>query len=69
MESGRVIKGLDVIKENGLSMFQIDGNLAVEALGFERGPEAFHRGVIVAAGLAAHAKSDLVGEQELTEST
>ena len=67
MKSGGVIKGLDVIKEHGLSMLHIDRDLVVEALGLESGPETFHRGVIVTAGLAAHAGGDLVGDQELTE--
>ena len=41
----------------------------MEALGFEGGPEAFHRSVVVAASLAAHAWGDLVGEQKLAEGT
>jgi hypothetical protein len=69
MESGRIIKGLDVIKEHGLSALKIDWDLVVEALGFESGPETFHRSVIVTTSLSAHAGGDLVGEQELAEGT
>ena len=45
MESYRVVKGLDVIKEGGLSLLQVQGNLVVEALSLERGPETLHGGV------------------------
>src|ERR1700675_210133 len=41
----------------------------METLGFEGGPEAFHRGVIVTASLAADAWGDLVGVQKLAEGT
>lgn len=69
MESSRVIEGLDVIKEHGLSLLEVAWDLAMEALGFEGGPKAFHRGVIITASLAAHAWGDLVGEQKLAKST
>jgi len=69
MESYRVVKGLDVIKEGGLSLLQVQGNLVVEALSLERGPETLHGGVIVTASLPAHAGADLAGVQELAEGT
>jgi hypothetical protein len=39
----------------------------METLGYEGDPEAFHRGIIVTASLAAHAWADLGGEQKLAE--
>jgi len=69
MESYRVVECFDVIKEHGLSLLQVAWDLALEALGFEGGPEAFHGGVIVTAGLTAHAWGDLAGEQELAKGT
>jgi len=69
MESNRVIEGLNVIKEHGLSVLKVAWDLALEALGFEGSPEAFHGGVIITASLAAHAWGDLVREQELAKGT
>jgi hypothetical protein len=62
-----VVKGLDVIKEHGLSMLEVGGFLVVEALGLKGGREAFHHGVIITASLPAHAGDDVVEVQKLTE--
>ena len=39
----------------------------VEALGFERGPEAFHRRIIVTTALATRTGEDLMGVEQLAE--
>ena len=67
MESSGVVKGLNVIKEQGLSMLEVERDLAVEALGFKGSPEALHHGVIITASLPAHAGKDLVEVQKLSE--
>ena len=67
MEPRGVVKGLNVIKEHGLSMLEVERDLVVEALGFKGRPEAFHYGVIVTASLPAHAGKDLVEVQKLSE--
>jgi len=67
MEPRGVVKGLNVIKEHGLSMLEVERDLVVEALGFKGRPEAFHDGVIVTASLSAHAGKDLVEVQKLSE--
>jgi hypothetical protein len=68
-ESYRVVKGLDVIKEGGLGLLEVQGDLVVEALSLEGGPEALHGGIIVTASLPAHAGADLAGVQQLAEGT
>jgi hypothetical protein len=67
MEPNGVIKRLNVIKEHGLSMLEVERDLVVEALGFKGSPEAFHHSVIITASLPAHAGDDLVEVQKLTE--
>ena len=69
MESYRVVKGLDVVKEGGLGLLEVKGDLVVEALSLEGGPEALHGSVIVTASLPAHAGADLAGVQQLAEGT
>jgi hypothetical protein len=42
-----VVKGLDIIKEHGLSVLEVKRDLMSKTLGFECGPEAFHSGIVV----------------------
>ena len=69
MESERVVEGLDVIKEGGLSLLQVQGDLVVEALRLKGGPEALHGSVIVTTSLSAHAGADPTGVQETAQGT
>jgi hypothetical protein len=62
-----IIEGFDVIKEHGLGFGTVTRGPILETLGFKRSKEAFHRRVIVAASLAAHAGLDLMGLKHLPE--
>jgi hypothetical protein len=67
MESDRVVKGLNVVKEDGLSLLEVQRDPIEEALGFKGSPEAFHSGVVKTASLSAYAGGELVEVKKLTE--
>ena len=49
-----VIEGFDVIEDGGAGFQVVGEGLAVNQFEFESAPEAFHGGVVVAVGFAAH---------------
>ena len=54
MDAESIVKTLDVIEDLSTSQGVSGPVAAVDQFEFERAPEAFHGGVVVAIGLAAH---------------
>ena len=56
-----VIKDFDVLKDGGTSFLQVSKLLGatIDQLQFERAPESFHDGVVIAIGLATHGSDGL----------
>jgi len=67
MKPLRIVEGLDVVKEQGLSVLEVKRDLVAEALGFECGPEAFDGGIIVTTARATHTGNNVMGVEQLTE--
>ena len=66
METLAVVKDFDVVEESALGVGAVSEGFAFEIqFAFEGGPEAFHRGVIVAAAGPAHAGGKAKGEELL----
>ena len=65
METHAVIKGVHVVEDRQARLGTGGAALSWEPFGFERGPEAFHVGVVVAVGFATHALMDLFLMQQL----
>ena len=57
MGTRTVIKGLDVIEDLGFGEGTSWEGGAVNEFKFEGAPEAFHRGIVVTVGLAAHGRN------------
>ena len=65
MESGAVIKGLDVVEDGG-SGFGVSGEaLVVDNFVFKAAPEGFDEGVVVAIAFATHGSDQAVLSQDL----
>ena len=65
METHAVIKGVHVVEDPQARLGPGGAALFGKAFGFERGPEAFHVGVVIAVGFATHALMDLFLTQQL----
>lgn len=64
MKATSVVKAFDIVEKLQTSLLDGGGLLVRKALGFERGHEAFHQGVVVAIGLTTHSGSDADTSQE-----
>ncbi len=65
VQSGAVIKGLDVVEDGGAS-FGIGGEaLVIDHFIFEAAPERFDEGVVVAVAFAAHGSDQTMLGEEL----
>jgi hypothetical protein len=69
MKALRIVEGLDVVKEQGLSVLEVERELMVEALGFKGSPEALDSSIVVTTASSAHTGKDLMGVQQLAEGT
>ena len=65
MKADRIVEGFDIVKESELGLRASGEDAAVCALDFKRAPEAFHGGVVIAIGLAAHAWLEAGGFERL----
>ena len=66
MKALAVVKDFDVIEESALGVGKVwEGFVFEVQFAFERGPEAFHGGVVVAAAGTAHAGAKAIGEELL----
>jgi len=54
MESPRVVEGFDIIEDGQASLVMGSKGVVVEGFGFERTPEGFHSGIIIAVAGGAH---------------
>ena len=66
VEAHAVIEGVHVVEDRQASLGTGGAALPRKPFGFERGPEAFYVGVVVAIGLATHALMDLFLTQQLS---
>lgn len=70
MQSFAIVEHFDVTKDFLFGLLVRCRNpvaKVVEAFGFERCPKAFHQGIIVTIGFAAHALRDSVTPQKVAE--
>ena len=67
MESFWVVKVVDVIVDGMPGLREVGEGTVLDEFGFERAPERFHDGIIVAVAPAAHAGDDFMSGQERLE--
>ena len=67
VESHGFVEGFDLVKDHGVGLVSSGRDDAMEAFGFQFGPERLHGGVIMAVGRAAHAGGDAAQLQPAAE--
>ena len=60
MESGAVIKGLDVVEDGGTSLGGGGKAVMIDQLVFKATPEGFDEGVVVAVSFSTHGSNEMV---------
>jgi hypothetical protein len=66
VESGAVVEGLDVIEDGGARLGAGGEAVVIDQLVFERAPEGFDEGVIVAVAWTTHGSDQTMLGRELT---
>ena len=66
MQSGAVVKGLDVIEDGGASCSKGGKAMMIDQFVFESAPKGFDKGVVVAVGFAAHGREQMVLGEHLS---
>ena len=64
MQALGMVERFEVVKEHRLGLGPMSRHSIAKAFGFERGKEAFHGRVIVAAGFSTHAGQDVMGFED-----
>jgi len=65
MSSAPVVKQLDVFKDGAFSLTSGSEGVIVKPFHFQLTPKRFHRGVVVAVSLSAHAANETIASQQL----
>ena len=60
MQSGAVVKGLDVIEDGGAGLVAGGEAMMIDQFVFESAPKGFDKGVVVAVAFAAHGREQTV---------
>ena len=60
VQPGTVVKGFDVVEDNGASLGGSGKAVMVDRLLFEGNPEGFDEGVVVAVSFATHGSDEMV---------
>ena len=66
VQSGAVVKGLDVIEDGGASCSKGGEAMMIDQFVFESAPKGFDKGVVVAVAFAAHGREQTVLGEHLS---